>query len=111
MGIPSSASVILAIELPKAEISVILEQGNIDDAALGVDVPRTARALYEIAAHDSAYAWHHIPVSLARLEGALNTFPVDIVRMRKTTDTYLFQHGCRHDLTLSLERFSITGAL
>jgi hypothetical protein len=107
MEVPSFTSVIFSIEQPYAEISVILEQSDINDSAISIDVTRTAWTLYEIAAHDRAHAWHNIPVSLARLKCALDTFPIKIVRMREAPQGYLFQNRHHHPVNLTLKRFSI----
>ena len=75
--------VILSKQLPSRAVGVMQQQSDIDDAAVRVDVARTARALNSIAADRRRHAWRNVAISLARLQRALDPLAVKIVRMGK----------------------------
>ena len=103
MEFPCPALMILSIELPRALLRIKLEQSDVNNSAIGVDIPRTARALYAIAPGHREHVWHHVAVSLSRPQCTLDTFPVEIIRMGEPAQSYLFDNCCFHGVNPPLD--------
>ena len=104
MELPCPVPMILSIKLPCALLQVVLDQSDIDNSAIGVDVPRATRAFDPISASHREHLWPDVAITFSSPERSFNALQVEVIRMGAPPQWEILRNCCFHRTNRPLER-------